>query len=138
MLNFFLVLVFVFFALVLHRFFLQCAVIGMCLCICVVVAVPKKTSVMAVFYMFLLMSIVALVSPVDFAIRDSSSCRIKFVKILWVFQHASTDKYIRDNQLVENIDYVKYRGPGNFLRPRWAILITVPTRHKLSTPFELE
>jgi hypothetical protein len=121
-------------ALLLHRFLLQCFVLAMFLSL-IGISSSKKVFPVICYNICVLLCIVSLVCPLDLAIRNSDGWHLKCVRILWVFQRASTDRIVKEEQLLENIDYVAYDGPKMFLGPRWAVLITIPVQSRLKTPF---
>jgi hypothetical protein len=131
-----LMVIIIFLSLVAHRFLLQCSAVSMVVIFIWTICFNKARSTLTLLNLSTLLCLLFLVCPLDFAVRNSSEWRFRTVPILWIYQRASTDKIIQQGHLVENVDFVAYRGPGDFLRPRWALLLTIPARCKIRTPIE--
>ena len=122
-------------SLILHRFLLQIFSGLMLLTVLGMVAYSHKIFPIIIYNLIVILYLVFLVSPLDLAIRNSDGWHIRWVDIWRSNSHPTSLRKATEHGHSENVDFVFYEHPGGLLGPYWAILITVPTKCKITTPF---
>ena len=73
--------------------------------------------------------------PFDIAIRNSTKFDIRIVKVfVATLETSSGVREIEQRGMKKNVDFIIYRRAGIPIPPHYALLITIPCKHRLSTP----
>jgi energy-coupling factor transporter transmembrane protein EcfT len=78
--------------------------------------------------------LLAVVSPLDIAVRQSDKFSVRWVRIVATHHSEREIRELENSGLVEGRDFVVYRGRAEFTRPRWAVAFFLPTGFSINTP----